>query len=369
MEISPQKTDITLVIAGLGSGGAQRVVTHLANYWAGQGLAVSLVTLYDEGHASFFPVDPRVSVRCIQSSTQVHTEPRSLLARLLGNLLTIIRLRRLLKRQKTKSVVGFVFVTNILLVLATRGLDLNVTISERNNPDMQSGGAFWDFMRRHCYGCADNVTANSKQAIDALSLYVPKAKLTLIPNPLPTVLATQQSRRNTFLAAGRLTQQKGYDTLLRAFAQIRDKIPTWQLEIAGQGPLDATLKQLTVELAIDSHVHWLGAVKNLPERFSDAGVFVMASRFEGMPNVVLEAMHHGMAVLVTKGCGGALDYIKNDESGLIVDTNDERSLGESMIALATDEVLRDRLGKRAKANVQSNELSRVAKTWEGVMGI
>ena len=172
-------SDVTLVISDLGAGGAQRVVTNLANTWSARGIGVCVITL-TQSEADFFSLHRNVGRVSISSSQ----DTRKRFGPIVSNLQQVANLRRALQKSKGPTVVAFVAATNVLTILATLGLGKRVIISERNDPSRQSNGRIWDMLRRGLYRRADLVTANSHGAVETLAAFVPRPKLAYVPNPL-----------------------------------------------------------------------------------------------------------------------------------------------------------------------------------------
>ena len=353
--------DVVLVVSDLQSGGAQRVVATLANAWAQCGCRVTVVTL-DGDESDFFALDSGVERRRLGLAGR----SRSALDAAAANWRRVGTLRRAIRQAGAPVVVSFVAATNVLAVLATFGLAVRLVICERNDPRRQRLGGPWDWLRRRLYRHADLVTANSREALDAMRAYVPAEKLRALPNPLAITGKGDGSRSGsaTILSVGRLDQQKGYDILLDAFARSSARQAGWQLAILGEGALRGDLQRQADRLGLAEQLEWRGLSAELTDHYANAGIFVMASRHEGMPNVVLEAMAMGRPVIVTDRCGGALDYVTAGESGLVVPAENARALAEAIDRLASDPALRSRLGAAARQAVAACRLDRVMPLWD-----
>ena len=357
--------DVALVIGDLGSGGAQRVVTTLANAWAGEGRRVAVLTLAAP-ETDFYFVDPAVARRHIGGIG----DTRGLVAKLGANLRRVSALRRALSTASPKVVVSFIAPTNVLLILAATGLGLRVVISERNDPARQSFGWAWDALRRLLYRFADTVTANSRGALDTMRAYVPAGKLAFAPNPVPPPGGgpTAELDAPTILAVGRLHRQKAYDVLLAAFALFTERSPGWRLVVLGDGPLRETLEALAQRHGISPRVEFRGRVSDPYPYYRGADIFVLASRHEGMPNALLEAMSCGLPAIVTDASGGALEFVEHEVTGLVVPTEDPPALAAAMDRLAGSRDLRRRLGSAAKARIADDGFARALMTWDSILG-
>lgn len=357
--------DVALVIADLGGGGAQRVATTLAGAWSEAGRGVTLITL-SGADGDVFPTPPavrRVALGLVCASG-------SLLGGLIANLRRIWMLRQAMVESRVTVVISFVGATNVITILASIGLGKRIVISERNDPTRQSLGPVWDLLRRLCYPLASQVTANSRGTLRALAAYVPEVKLALTPNPVltPKVNPTPHGNDRFMLAVGRLHPQKGFDVLLRALAISGARQHGWRLKVLGNGPLRQALHDQADELGVAKLVDWVGYAPDPYPSYASADAFVMPSRYEGMPNALLEAMAMGLPVIVTDASPGPLEYVEDNVSGLVVPAEDTGSLAGAMDRLMADRELAARLGDEGRRRVLADTaLPRVLATWASVL--
>jgi GalNAc-alpha-(1->4)-GalNAc-alpha-(1->3)-diNAcBac-PP-undecaprenol alpha-1,4-N-acetyl-D-galactosaminyltransferase len=362
----PPMHDLTLVISRIDSGGAQRVLTTLANAWVERGLRLCIITMAGP-ESDFFRLDPRITRLTIGGLGPSD----SAIGRIARNLGRIISLRRAIRRANAPTVMAFIGVMNILTVLAAVGLGLRVVISERNDPARQSLGRVWDILRRIVYPLADTVIANSRGAIDTLGAFVPGHKLAFAPNPLVlrTMPATVDRAPLTILAVGRLTHQKAYDILLQAFAQIFENVPAWHLVVLGEGELEGALKRQARRLGVASRIDWIGRANNPFPYYAGADIFALPSRYEGTPNALLEAMSMGLPAIVSDASTGPLDFIEDAVSGLVVPVDDVDALAVALTKLTADAKMRRRLGAAARTRVSTNALPHALAVWTRILNL
>ena len=356
--------DLVLVIADLGGGGAQRVLTTLANAWAARGVRVCVVTLAGTG-GDHFALDERLTRVALGRTGAAG----NVFAGLVANIGRVRALRRAIRQSGAPSVLSFVGATNILTVLATAGLGLRVVISERNDPARQSLGRGWDLLRRLLYRRAAVVTANSDEAMRALARFVPRTRLVRVPNPMPAATGGgDDEATDTILAVGRLAHQKAHDVLLRAFAALADEVPGWQLVIVGTGELGGALAAQADDLGIAGRVKWAGQVADTGPWYRAARIFALPSRYEGMPNALLEAMAAGLAVVVSDGAAGALAFVTAGETGLVAPVEDAEALAAALRRLIGDAELRRRLGDAARRRIEREAGRGPTETWDRILG-
>jgi GalNAc-alpha-(1->4)-GalNAc-alpha-(1->3)-diNAcBac-PP-undecaprenol alpha-1,4-N-acetyl-D-galactosaminyltransferase len=276
-------------------------------------------------------------------------------------------IRRTVQAIEPDAVLSFLTQTNIITVLATRGLGVRTVISERNDPRLQRHRPRVEFLRRIVYGRADVVTANSKGALDALQAFVPREKLAFLPNPLMKSASTEAIDYGapTVVTVGRLVEQKGIDVLLAAWAKVAAALPDWRLAIVGGGPLEDELKASARDLGIEGSVGWHGQVSDPFPFLRGAQFFVLTSRFEGTPNALLEAMSFGLPAVVSDASPGPCELIGtgDDAAGLIVPVDNPEATAEAIIRVAQDETLRRRLGLNARERASAHEADQAIEVW------
>jgi glycosyltransferase involved in cell wall biosynthesis len=168
------------------------------------------------------------------------------------------------------------------------------------------------------------------------------------------------------VAAGRLSRQKGFDMLLPAFAKIADQHPDWELRIFGRGPTrDALIGQLE-ELGLEGRARLMGFSSRLYEELANSSVYVMSSRFEGFPMVLLEAMGVGLPVISFDCPNGPRDLIEPGTNGLLVDEGDVGGLAAAMSTLMSDESLRRSMGAAARQTATGYGAEATAERWEAL---
>jgi glycosyltransferase involved in cell wall biosynthesis len=156
------------------------------------------------------------------------------------------------------------------------------------------------------------------------------------------------------LSVGRLVEKKGHDTLVRAAAVLRDRGAAFRLRIVGEGAEWSHLQRLVHELRVDDHVTFTGPLTEteLRHEYERAQVFALACREldngdrDGIPNVLLEAMAHGLAIVSTR-CPGVQEAVVDEQSALLAEPNDVEGVAARLLRLLADDGLSSRLGVSA----------------------
>jgi glycosyltransferase involved in cell wall biosynthesis len=216
------------------------------------------------------------------------------------------------------------------------------------------------------YPNLDVLVALTEQDVAAYdTLLEGKVRLDRIPNTVHAMGGPEPDlSTKTILAAGRLVSQKGFDYLIPAFAKVADQHPDWTLKICGKGKLRPELKQMIADLGVKRQVELAGPSMNMGETFSEASIFVLSSRFEGFPLILIEAMSKGLAVVSFDCPTGPADIIDDHENGILVPYKDVDALGEGMRQLMADEELRRKVAASAAVKARDYEIENIGPLWE-----
>lgn len=377
--------DLVIVCPHLGDGGAQRVITTLANAWSERGRGICVVTLDEQ--ADSYRLDSGVVRIRMGGLPGAHATWRRRIASSLGRLRVVRRfgfylliwrgvatLRRVMQRVRAPVVLAFLGPCNVMTILACRALGRRVIISERNDPARQPLRHPWNFLRRLCYRHADVVSANSRGALDTMRSYVPERKLALVPNPLVLPQgssdgpAAAPGAAPSLLTVGRLQEQKAHDILLEAFARLPAAFASWRLTIVGRGELEKALRVQAAALGIAERIVWHGQVPDPFAFYRAASIFVLPSRYEGMPNALLEAMSCGVPVVVSDASPGPLEVVKHMETGLVVPVDDAGALASAIELVGADVALARKLGDAGRRRVSEYALPKALAAWDRVIG-
>jgi len=334
---------ITCVIGTLGGGGAERMMVYLCGGLAARGHEVTLLTL-DNSVPDFYELSPLVARRRISLPT----------FRAAGGIRAIARLWTLTRAVRaTKPQVLISFMT--ISVLASCWL-LRIPYIYADHLDIRhlTYSRKWEILRNFFLRFARAVTVLSERDRKFIALYHPRWKPVVIYNPaLPgkgktdTRPAFFQPGKKYVLAVGRLVRQKGFDRLLHAWRWIYEKHPLWRLAIIGEGKEKAELMQLADGLDVQQSVDFVPAQKDLAAAYHHADLFVMSSRAEGFPLVLLEAMEAGLPA-VSFACTGPDVIIRDGVDGFLVKQHRTEQLSRRMSELMKDEAKRQVFGSRAR---------------------
>jgi glycosyltransferase involved in cell wall biosynthesis len=356
---------VILVISSLVCGGAERVASGMADYWARRGRPVTLVTLYTSD-LDFYAVHEDVQ-RVDLGLTRERQGPLAVWG-------ALRRLRRYLRGAPAPVVISYMTRVNLLTLIAARGLGKRVVVTEHNHPVAYDLGRVVNRLRDRLYPGADALTVLT-QDVDAswARPMMPEGRTAVMPNFVhlpegdgkPGFALEIPSRY--VVAAGRLVPQKGFDLLLEAFAEVRREHPDVLLLILGEGAERAALERQRDRLGMGDAVWMPGAVEGIRPLFCGADLFVFSSRFEGFGNVLIEAMSCGTPPVSFACPSGPSEIIRDGVDGLLVPPEDVGRLAEAMGSLLADEARREAMGSAARERAGAFTVDSVMPRWDALV--
>ena len=348
---------IVVVISSLSRGGAERVVSTLTCEWARYHHVV--IALFDAAHPAYGCGGRIVDLRLPALQTPMKKVQR------IGA--RSMHLARLFRRERPDRIVSFMETANIpaIAAAAVTGLLDRICVSVRNNPSMISTP--YRVLIPWLYRIPERVIVPSdgvKKRLEEMG--VPAAKLLVISNPVLTRPVATPGTRSPFaaryiLGAGRLHRQKGFDRLLRAFSNI-DRSDL-HLVVLGDGDEYPRLMALAHKLGIKSRVYFPGAVSDIQTWYRNAECFVLSSRYEGWPNVLMEAMASGCPVVSFDCRYGPSEILEDGKSGLLVAQDEVMALTAAITRVVSDGVLRRHLAAEGRKRVKAFAVEDIAPRW------
>jgi len=352
--------NILLITGSLQGGGAERVISDMANYWANKCWNVTFATWCSPEVADFYSLAPGIK----RAWLDVYSPNDSVFSKIKSNLGRIQKLRGLIRKTKPDIILSFLTVSNLLTITACMGLKQHVVISERNNPILENRITIpWKILRRLFYAHADTVIVQTND----LKLWIDehcRIKSMVIPNPLREMPKLSYKRENLIVAVGNLSKQKGFDLLLRAFSRIASEFNEWRVAIVGQGNEYEKLMQLRNDLMLEHRVDFIGQSDEVEKWMAQSGLVVQPSRFEGFPNVLLEAMSMGAPVISADCEFGPSDIIQDGVNGRLVPVEDVSTLARVIAEMICQPALREQMGLEAMKVRETYKQDKIMEQWE-----
>lgn len=274
------------------------------------------------------------------------------------NLMGVIKLIKLIRERKYNIIHVHLFPADIFAAIASLFLPKNIKwiFSEHSVYNRRRTFKIFKILDNFTYSRYSKIICVSKQVESTLFGWMPsiKGKTKVIPNAVfvPEFLNPNHLKIYDILFVGRLTHAKGVDILLKAVKVLKDKYgKNLKIAIVGDGPLKENLNNLAGELGVIKEVKFLGVRKDIGKLMESSNIFILPSRWEGLPMVVLEAMSRGMSIIATV-VGGIPEVIEDGKEGLLIVSGDAESLARTMNKLLENEELREKLSQAAYKKVR-----------------
>ena len=356
---------IAFVITDLDPGGAEKALVNLVTHLDRTRWAPAVIALGGEGKLAAVVRAAGIPCECLDLNRRQMVKG-------------IWKLAQVLRRCSPLLIQSFLFHANVASRLAALLAGRPTVVGGLRVAEHQKG---WHlivdrltFPLSSGSICVSRGVLQFSQEIGRLS----PRRLTVIPNgidpqpfqqaePLPRQLLGIPEGVHLALAVGRLDAQKGLPDLLDAAEWVMAKHATWHLALAGDGPLrNWLLERLARGKGLAGRVHWLGQRDDIPQLLKTADVLVLASHWEGMPNVVLEAMAAGKPVVATR-VEGTEDLVIPGQSGWLVPPRAPEQLAQALLEAAHHPQTCHRLGEQGRARVTAEfSLDRTVQAYERV---
>ena len=353
---------VLLYIDSLKTGGAERVTLLFARWLAEEGWRPTVLTRHGASR-DFYPVPAGV-----QRAIEPPDPPWLRCVGVMGFPLRVLRLRAWLRRHQPDLVLGMTTLPAIKLLLAVRGMACPCIVSERNFPPLKRPGWPWRLLRRLTYPWAQlhlvqteatgRWLAQHLNARPQLCLANPVAwpLPRFAPDPDPTGWLARQkvgADQQVLLAVGTKAHQKGFDRLMAMFALLRQRHPQAHLVILGMDAVpyhgvdqQAQLRRMLPEAS--RSLHFPGRLGNVQDWYERADLFLLPSRYEGFPNVLLEAMASGCCCVSSDCPQGPAELIRDGVNGrLLPNDANPQTWADVVSVLLVDSEERQRLAGRA----------------------
>lgn len=340
---------LTFVTSTLHAGGAERVISLLANSFCQKGYEVEIVCI--NKHLVFYPIDEKVKVWFAEDEVK----SPSILKKVLW-------LRNHIKNDRPDVVIAFMLEVYCVTLASLIGVSVPVISSERIDPHFfgrAKGLLRWLLLRR--------TTHLVVQTVRIKDFYSAKlqSRTTIIPNPVTDKVfsLTPTLKQKRIIAVGRLAYQKNYPMMFRAFAKVHHDFPDWQLVVYGNGPQKEEIRGVIERLGMEGHIILAGKSDHVVEEMNKSSLFVMSSDYEGMSNALLEAVCVGLPVISTD-VSGAKDLITEGVNGYIVPVGNERALTLALSSMLSSPEKMDEMGRQSKALAPRFREEQIVGQWE-----
>lgn len=357
----------------LRKGGAERVVVNLAEKFLADGYQV--VIAIEHRAEDDYQISGQIQKVFVGLEREEEIVIKgNILYKMYGRISNfnkrIIHLRKLIQKEKPDVVVAFAKAPNYRALMAAAGLHIPVIASVRNDPKVHYsslGARIFNFLLLdHAAGCV----FQTQEALEFFSKKLQKKSIVIL-NPIhPKYLETApaEERGKYIVNVGRMAEQKNQLLLIKAFEQISADFPGYDLRIYGGETDDGTkdvLYRYVKEKRLDGRVKFMGISDCLDKEIRDASAFILSSDYEGMPNVLMEAMAMGIPVIATDcPCGGPRTLIRHRENGMLVPVGSMDGMAAAIREILSRKEFAGRLGSNAISIREKANIDKIYQEWK-----
>lgn len=303
---------ILFCIGSLEKGGAERVISNLANSLCEKN-EITIVTTIDK-------IEYKINKKIRNYSLENENEKSNRINR-------IIKLYNIINKEKPDIIISFLPEPSYRVLLLRKIIKIPIIVSVRNDPQSEYQGLKRKILMKLLYPLADGFVFQTEEAKQYFSRNI-QEKSTTIPNPIKKEFLERNvykgKKEHLIVSVGRLEKQKNHELLIDAFYDINKEIKDYKLVIYGEGTLRSRLEDKIKELNMQNRIFLPGTVDNIAEKIENAKLFIMTSNYEGMPNALMEAMALGLICISTDcPCGGPRYLIDDKKNGFLFKVNDK----------------------------------------------
>lgn len=345
-----------LVAPGMLFGGAERVMSILANEWGKSNVETMILVTETDAVSKYNLSDKVTMISCFEEKKKAK----------IPHLVIIKRIREICKEWRPDVVISFYNDLCALTALAITGLHIPLIYSERNDPNRTNQGKIDRLYRKIIEIMSDKIVFQTTGAQRCYSKSV-QEKSTVILNPLNTdgfPIHDFLHEKFEIVSVGRLETQKNQKLLIDAFALIANDFQEYQLTIYGEGSLRKELEDYIKAKGLQERVFLPGSKNNIQEHIKDVSLFVLSSDYEGIPNALIEAMAIGLPCVSTDcSPGGARELIDDGVNGLITFCGDAKKLSDAMRMMLSNKSYAKACGIEALRIREKTDVKKISEDW------
>ena len=351
---------IDFAITSLRSGGGERVLVTIANNLVNRGHNITIITFEDPTE---YKIDSKIkTVKLYGGALKNQT------LRYMHELFKYYKNRQ----NRPNALISFMTQTSLSAIIVAKLLGIKVIASEHTNHLRTSTkGSIVNFTRKYIYRLANYITILTSYDLEFYKKH--KSNVVVMSNPcsFKRVDTSNIEKKKIILAVGGLHKYhiKGFDNLLPIVKPVLDKHKDWKLMIVGETKIDGYqfLKDLTKDLGIENQVIFAGLRNDMQNIMAGSEIFVLSSRNEGQPMVLIEAMFQGMTCVAYDCISGPSDIITNNVNGLLVENQNQKAMQLNINKLIEDIELRKKLSSNTSKIISKFDENFICDKWEALI--
>lgn len=341
------------------AGGTERISTLLANKMVSDGYNVSFIVIYNGG-VPFFSLSEKIQIHYLNN--------RGKGSIYLHYLQYLYLYRKMIKRIKPDYIIDVCSAMSLITIPATIGLKVSVISWEHFNANVDWNPITSRLARYMAAKLANKIVVLTNDDKSIFERKYKASNVVCIPNAV-TIEVSKPSMlvEKKVLAIGRFTRQKGFDMLLQAWGLVKCKEYGWVLQIVGQGELKDELIEIAQRLKIMDTVTFNEPIQDVRLYYEMSSIYVMSSRFEGLPLVLLEALAMGLPIISFNCETGPKDLVDDGITGVLVEPNNVTQLALEIDSLAMDRERREMYSTNALKKSCDYKMDSIIEKWKKII--
>ena len=369
---------VSIISLHLGYGGIEKSICALANMLSKK-YEVEIACVYKLYDKPIYKLDDNVKIIYLTKNVPNRDEFKKSIKqkKFLKTFKEGLKSIKILYQRK-KTVVNYIKNTNSDIIISTRDI-FNKWLSKRENKSMVT--IAWEHNHHQGNIKVANRLINSCKNLDYLvvpsidlkAYYYPKlpnVKVVRIPNVIDSIPeSTSKLKDKRLISIGRLSSEKGFDSLLEIYNKLKDKYPDWKLDIIGDGDQRDLLEKYIRDNKLKKYIklHGYQNKEYIDKILDKTSISLMTSYTESFGIVLIEAMSHGIPCISFTSAQGANEIIENGKNGYLIDNRDYEKYIQKIEELIEDYELRKKMGTYAKASIEKYKIKNVEKLWFNIL--
>lgn len=342
---------ILFVISSLGQGGAERVLSVLANEFVKHH---EVCILKFDANKPFYQISQNVKI----FDTKSGVGQKGFFGNIKKRFSKIVSVRKFLKENDFDVVISFLDNTNILTILANLGLKHKIIISEHTNHTFLKS-LLWKILKKITYPLASGLSVLSEFDYKH---YTYVKKRAILHNPMFEISSRKMDKENIILSAGRLVDFKGFDVFLNSLSLVdKECLKEWKVVIAGDGKERENLEKQAKNLGLN--IEFVGFVKDIQTYYEKSKIVAVSSKMEGFCNILMESIYFDCARISTNCVAGPSELITDGFDGYLCEVDNEKEFALKLTNLIKDENLRTKFTQNASLKKEEFIVENVVKKW------
>lgn len=349
---------IAFYISSLSGGGAEKVLTTIANALANKENEIHVISL--EKRPQFYSLNKEIYLHKIDVNKK---------GKISSQIKDYIFVKKCFETIKADINISFLSRCNFLLLVAGMFSKSKIIVCDRNNP-IQEHSRLTFYFSNLLYMRADAIGVQTKQ-IKSFYNNCLQEKIFVLENPIDNIALHKQIenknivKENTIISIGRLEPQKDFETLISSFSRLMKDYPNWKLKIFGVGEKQCFLQDYINKYNASDKIMLCGLTKEPFFELSKSKIFVLSTHYEGFPNVLCEAMEAGLTCIASDCVSGPRELINNGVNGWLFEIGNDNQLEK--ILRKCIESYDENLGREAKKSVKRLYLDSNILRWEKII--